>query len=431
MTITSIFILFLILIVIGIPIGMVLAILGVLPNLLDPWFSADPQYIVRAMIGGVNSFPILAVPMFILSGNIMAKGKISEKLFNFFSFFIANKTAGLPIATIVTCLFYGAISGSGPATTAAVGAMAIPVLTSLGYDIVFCTALVAVAGGLGVIIPPSIPFIFYGQSAGVSVADIFIAGIVPGLLIGLCLITYSFYYCKKNGEDKEKLQIYEARVKQDGLFKLFKNSFWALLSPIIILGSIYSGIASPTEAAVISVFYSLIVAIFIYKTINIKDLINILKESVGTYSTILFIIAAATGFARVLTFMKAPEIIASFITASVSSKVAVLLVINVILLFAGMIMDTTPAILVLTPILLPIVLSYGVDPIHFGIILVVNLAIGFVTPPLGINLFVASSLTGVKVENIVKKAIPFIAAFLISLLLITFIPKISLLILGG
>ncbi|NMW84385.1 TRAP transporter large permease [Peptoniphilus sp. AGMB00490] len=431
MTIASIFILFLALIVAGIPIGMILATLGILPNLIDPWFSADPQYIIRAMIGGVNSFPVLAVPMFILSGNLMAKGKISEKLFNFFSYFIANKTAGLPIATIVTCLFYGAISGSGPATTAAVGAMAIPVLTNLGYDIVFSTALVAVAGGLGVIIPPSIPFIFYGQSAGVSVADIFVAGVVPGLLIGLCLMIYSWYYCKKNGEDKEKLQAYEKEVKKDGFKKLFLNSFWALLSPIIILGSIYTGVASPTEAAVISVFYSLIVSVLIYKTIKLKDFIEILKESVGTYSTILFIIAAATGFARVLTFMKAPEIIAGFITNAVSSKIAVLLVINLVLLFVGMIMDTTPAILVLTPILLPIAVSYGINPIHFGVMLVVNLAIGFVTPPLGINLFVASSLTGVKVESIVKKAIPFIIAFLIALLLITFIPKISLILLGG
>ncbi|MFR7761296.1 MAG: TRAP transporter large permease, partial [Peptoniphilus grossensis] len=223
----------------------------------------------------------------------------------------------------------------------------------------------------------------------------------------------------------------EHEVKKDGLLKLFLNSFWALLSPVIILGSIYTGIASPTEAAVISVFYSLIVSVFIYKTINMKDMIEILKESVGTYSTILFIIAAATGFARVLTFMKAPEIIAEFITNSVSSKITVLLVMNIVLLFVGMIMDTTPAILILTPILLPIAVSYGVNPIHFGVILVVNLAIGFVTPPLGINLFVASSLTGVKVERIVKKATPFIVAFLIALILITFIPQISLVLLGG
>lgn len=430
MSLGLLFLIFFILIVIAIPIGMVLAILGILPNLLDPWFSADPQYIIRAMIGGVNSFPILAVPMFILSGNIMAKGKISNKLFNFFAYFIADKTAGLPIATIVTCLFYGAISGSGPATTAAVGAMTIPIMVELGYDKVFCTALVAVAGGLGVIIPPSIPFIFYGQGAGVSVAEMFIAGVLPGLSIGFCLMVYSFYYCKKYGEDKEKLREYEEELKKDGLGKLFLNSFWALLSPVIILGSIYSGIASPTEAAVISVFYAVIVSIFIYKTLKFKDMMPILVESVKTYTTIIFIIAAATGFARIITFMKAPEALSNFIGGAVSSKAVLLILVNLILLFVGMVMDTTPAILILTPILVPLVKSYGVDPIHFGIIMVVNLAIGFVTPPLGVNLFVASSLTGVKVENIIKKAYPFIIAFIIALLIITFIPQVSLLLVG-
>ena len=431
MTIASLFIVFVLLLVLGIPIGMILAGLGILPNLIDPWFAADPQYIIRAMVGGVNSFPILAVPMFILSGNIMAEGKISEKLFNFFSYFIANKTAGLPIATIVTCLFYGAISGSGPATTAAVGAMTIPILVKYGYDKVFSTALVAVAGGLGVIIPPSIPFIFYGQAAGVSVADIFIAGVIPGLLIGFCLMAYSYYYCKKNGEDKEKLQAYESELKSVGFGKLFLNSFWALLSPIIILGSIYSGIASPTEAAVISVFYSLIISVFIYKTIKVKDIMPILIDSVATYSTILFIIAAATGFARVLTYMKAPEMIATLITNSVSSKIALLLLLNVILLAVGMFLDTTPAILVLTPILLPLVTAYGMNPIHFGVMMVVNLAIGFVTPPLGVNLFVASSITDVRIEDIIKKALPFVGAFIVALLLITFIPQISLVLIGG
>lgn len=431
MTIASLFIVFVLLLVLGIPIGMILAGLGILPNLIDPWFAADPQYIIRAMVGGVNSFPILAVPMFILSGNIMAEGKISEKLFNFFSYFIANKTAGLPIATIVTCLFYGAISGSGPATTAAVGAMTIPILVKYGYDKVFSTALVAVAGGLGVIIPPSIPFIFYGQAAGVSVADLFIAGIIPGLLIGFCLMAYSYYYCKKNGEDKEKLQAYESELRSRGFGKLFLNSFWALLSPIIILGSIYSGVASPTEAAVISVFYSLFISIFIYKTIKVKDIMPILIDSVATYSTILFIIAAATGFVRVLTYMKAPEMIAALITNSVSSKIALLLLLNVILLAVGMFMDTTPAILVLTPILLPLVTAYGMNPIHFGVMMVVNLAIGFVTPPLGVNLFVASSLTDVRIEDIIKKAFPFIGAFIVALLLITFIPQISLVLIGG
>lgn len=196
-------------------------------------------------------------------------------MFNFFSYFIAPLKAGLPISVVVTCLFYGAISGSGPATAAAVGAMTIPVLTKLGYDRVFATSLVAVAGGVGVVIPPSIPFIFYGQAANVSVGKLFIGGILPGLLIGICLMAYAYYYCCKHGEDREKLNAYHEELKQDGLWKLFLDGFWALLSPIIILGTIYSGIASPTEAAVISVFYSLIVAMFIYKRVWIGDIYGI------------------------------------------------------------------------------------------------------------------------------------------------------------
>ncbi|EFM39515.1 TRAP transporter, DctM subunit [[Eubacterium] yurii subsp. margaretiae ATCC 43715] len=429
MSVASLFIIFAILIVIAVPIGMILAILGILPNLIDPWFPTDPQYIIRAMINGVDSFPLLAVPMFVLSGNIMAEGKISKKLFNFFSYFVADKTAGLPIATVITCLFYGAISGSGPATTAAVGAMTIPIMVNLGYDKVFSTSLVAVAGGLGVIIPPSIPFIFYGQASGVSVAKMFMAGILPGLLIGFCLMVYSWYYCKKHGEDKEKLVSYKNELKKMGFVGLLKDSFWAILCPVIILGSIYGGIASPTEAAVISVFYALIISLFIYKSLKVTDLYKILVDSVKTYTTIIFIIAAATGFARILTFMKVPTLITQGISATVSSKVALLILINVILLLVGMFMDTTPAILILTPILVPLVKQYGVDPIHFGIIMVVNLAIGFVTPPLGVNLFVASSISSVKIEDIIKKVIPFIVAFIIALILITFIPQISLILL--
>ena len=418
--------LFALLLIAGLPVGAVLGSISILPNLANPWFPADAQYIIRSMINGVNSFPILAVPMFILSGNIMARGKISEKLFDFFAYFVSDKTAGLPIAVICTCLFYGAISGSGPATTAAVGAMTIPILARAGYKKEFSTALVAVAGGIGVIIPPSIPFIFYGQASGSSVSDLFKAGIIPGLLIGFALMIYSWIYCKKNGEDKEKLNEYRDSLKAMGFLNLVKDSFLALVCPVIVLGSIYSGIASPTEAAVISVFYALILSVFVYKTLKFKDVWDVLVESVKTYSTILFIIAAATAFSRVLIFLKVPEMMTELITGSVSSKFVLLILINLLLLFVGMITDTTPAILILTPILLPIVQSYGMDPIHFGIMMVVNLAIGFVTPPLGVNLFVASTITNIKMEEIIKSAVPFIIAFMVVLILITFIPQISL-----
>lgn len=417
-----VFILFL---VSGVPVGGVLGISSLITTAMDPWFPADSQYIVRAMINGVNSFPMLAVPMFILSGNIMAKGKISEKIFDFFAYFAADKTAGLPIATVCTCLFYGAISGSGPATTAAVGAMTIPVLVNAGYKKEFVTALVAVAGGIGVVIPPSIPFIFFGQASGVSVSDMFIAGIIPGILIGLSLMMYSWYYCRKNGEDKERLLEYRDRIRGEGIVYLMKESILALICPIIVLGSIYSGIASPTEAAVISVFYALFVSVFIYRTIKWNDLKDVLRESIKTYSTILFIIAAATAFSRVLIFMKIPDMLAESITSSVSSGAVLIVLINIMLLFVGMVMDTTPAILILTPIFVPIVAKFGIDPVHFGIIMVVNLAIGFVTPPLGVNLFVASTITDIEMEKIVKNAVPFIAAFIAVLIVISFVPAIS------
>lgn len=430
MTLGLLFIAFFILIFLGLPIAMALAFLAIIPNLINPWFPADPQYIIRAMISGVNSFPILAVPMFILSGQIMARGKISDKIFNFFAYFIADKRAGLPIACIVTCLFYGAISGSGPATVAAVGSMTIPIMEKYGYDKTYASALVAVAGGLGVIIPPSIPFIFYGQSAGISVSDLFIAGILPGILLGSLLIVYVYVYAIKIGEDKLKLHTYSREVKAKGLLKLFKESFFALLSPIIILGSIYRGIASPTEAAVISVFYSLFIGIFIYKTLKFKDIYPVFLGAVSTYCNVLFIIAAATGFARILTFLKATDYIGALITTTISSKIILLIFINIFLLFVGMVMDTTPAILILTPLFIPIIKSFGINPIYFGIIMVVNLAIGFVTPPLGVNIFVASSLGQIPLDKLIKRVVPLIGVFIFGLTLICLFPEISLLLLG-
>lgn len=421
------FLIFAICLILSIPVGITLGIVALLPNLINASFAANPSFIIRAMLGGVDSFPILAVPMFILSGILMARGGVSKKLFDMFSYFVGNKTAGLPIAVIITCLFYGAISGSGPATAAAVGSMTIPLLVSLNYDKVFVTALVAVAGGLGVIIPPSIPFIFYGMASGASVGKLFIAGVLPGLLIGGCLMLYSYYYCRTKGEDKEKLNEYYQSLRNRGFVNVFKDSFWALLAPVIILGSIYSGIASPTEAAVISVFYALIISLFVYKSFTVKEIPEILRESTSTYAPILFILASAIAFARVLTLMQVPQLVAGAITSVFSGKIAILLIMNVLLLFVGMVMDTTPAILILTPILLPIMTAVGVDPIHFGVIMVVNLAIGFVTPPIGINLFVTSALTGVSVEEISKKAFPFIVAFIIALTFITFVPQISLL----
>ncbi len=421
-----VFIIFVICLVIAIPVSISLGIVSVLPGAVDPSFTASATYVIRSMLGGLDSFPLLAVPMFVLSGIIMARGGISRKLFDVFAYFMGKRTAGMPCAVVVTCLFYGAISGSGPATVAAVGSMTIPILIEMGYEKKFTTALVAVAGGLGVIIPPSIPFIMYGSASGASVSDLFIAGIIPGLLIGALLMVYAFYYCKKNDEDQAKKMVVVGALHEKGLLKVLKESVFALLSPVIILGCIYTGIASPTEAAVISVFYALLISMAVYKTIKVKDIWAILVESIRTYAPILFILAAAIAFSRVLTLMQVPQAISSWILSHFTNPILLLLVINAFLLIVGMVMDTTPAILILTPILLPIVESIGMDPIHFGVMMVVNLAIGFVTPPIGVNLFVASSLTDVPLMEIAKHALPMILYFLVALLVITFVPAVSL-----
>jgi len=426
MPVGLLFILFVVFLIIAIPVGITLGITAVLPHIFDPSFTVGAKYLIRAMFGGLDSFPLLAVPMFVLSGIIMAKGGISRKIFDIFAYFFGRFTAGMPCAVIVTCLFYGAISGSAPATVAAVGSMTIPILIGLGYDKTFSTSVVAVAGGLGVIIPPSIPFIMYGMASGASVSDLFLAGIIPGLVIAALLMGFSVFYCKKNGEDKVRIEAEIGKLHEKGFGKVFRESFWAILSPVIVLGCIYSGITSPTEAAVISVYYAMIVSLFIYKEIKFKDLWGILVEAIKTFTPILFILAASTAFSRVLTLMQVPQTVSSFILGNFSSKVIILLVINVFLLIVGMVMDTTPAILILTPILLPIAQGIGMDPIQFGVIMVVNLAIGFVTPPIGVNLFVASALTDVPVMEIARKAMPMIGLFLVALLLFTFVPAFSL-----
>lgn len=256
---------------VGIPIGVAVGATAISCVLLNPGMPVSTEYIFRSMVTALDSTTLLAVPLFILSGNLMAKGGISEKLFDFFAYFVGDKTGGLPIAAIVTCLFYGAISGSGPATVAAVGAMTIPILTRLGYDKRFVVGMVATAGGLGVIIPPSLPFIMYGVSSGESVSDLFLSGVIPGCLIALIMSVYTWIYCKKHGEDKAKLKANAQQLREKGLWQIFKEGFWALLTPVIILGGIYSGIVTPTEAATISVVYALIISLFVYKTMTFYD----------------------------------------------------------------------------------------------------------------------------------------------------------------
>lgn len=420
------FALFFVILLFGLPISVSMGVSSILPWLLDNSFAANLVMVLRQMMSGVNSLPLLAIPMFMLSGTIMARGGISKKLFDVFTYFVGNVVGGVPCAVIITCLFYGAISGSAPATVAAVGAMTIPVMVNLGYKKDFSTAVVTVAGGLGCIIPPSIPFVLYSTSAGTSVGDMFIAGIVPGLLLGGLLMLYAVFYSARKGEDRTRIKTVMAELRGQGFVRVFLDSFWALLTPVIILGSIYGGIATPTEAAVMSVYYALFVSVFIYKSIKIREIPAVFMESLKTIAPILFVLSAAVSFGRVLALMNVPQLVGSWITGSFTNKWMILLVVNIFLLFVGMVMDAAPAILILTPILAPVMTAIGVDLVHFGIMMVVNLAVGFVTPPVGINLFVASSMTQIPVIKIAKISIPFTLLFFLGLILIVIFPQISL-----
>jgi len=425
-----VFLAFLIAMVLALPMGVAMGGATVIPQMLNASFPGNMNFIIQAMISGLNTTPILAIPLFMLSGALMTRGGISKKLFDVFAIGVGKLPAGMPCAVVITCLFYGAISGSGPATAAAVGSMCIPILVGLGYDKVFAAAIVATAGGLGVIIPPSIPFIMYGLFTNTSVGDMFVAGILPGILIAVAIMAYCVFYCVKHGEDKEKIAENNARLKERGYLNVLKDGFWALLTPVIILGGIYGGFVTPTEAACVSVVYALIVCLFIYKTISFKEVPKLFKDAIASYAPLLLCIALAQGFSRVLVLLKASEYVQALMSSTVTSAGMLFFILIVFLLILGMFMDCGPAVMILAPIIMPIAKAYGIDAVHLGIVMVTALAVGFVTPPFGLNLFVAAPLAEVPVATLGKKALPFIVCFIIALILIAVFPQISLLLVG-
>lgn len=410
---------FAILLILTVPIGISLGIASLIAIVYSG--SLPTEFLMKELVNSIDSFPLMAVPFFILAGEIMGKGGISERLFNVANAVVGNKTGGFAIATIITCMFFAAISGSGPATVAAIGSIMIPSMVKQGYDLKFATAVVAAAGSIGVIIPPSIPMVIYGVTGNASIGDLFIAGIIPGVLIGLALSIWAYLYSKKKG--------FKGSDEPTSLKNIVKATWeakWALLVPVIILGGIYGGFFTPTEAAVIAVVYGLIAGMFIYREIKIKMLPKVFSDSALMTATILIIVGTATAFGRLLTLEQIPNQIADAMLTISESPTVIILLITVFLLFVGCFMDTLAAIIILTPILLPVATQIGYDPVHFGIIMVVNLAIGFITPPLGVNLFVASGISGLSIESLSRAIIPFFLAMLITLTLIIFIPQISL-----
>ncbi|WP_088104457.1 TRAP transporter large permease [Halalkalibacter urbisdiaboli] len=404
----------------SVPIGIALGFATLVTILYSGSLPLD--FLAQGLVTSVDSFPLMAVPFFILAGEIMGKGGISERLFKVANTIVGNKTGGFAIATILTCMFFAAISGSGPATVAAIGGIMIPAMVRQGYDKKFATAVVCAAGSLGVIIPPSIPMVIYGVVGSTSIGNLFIAGIIPGILVAIGLIIWTYFYSKKKG--------YRGQSEKSTFMDFLRATWeakWALLVPIIILGGIYGGIFTPTEAAVIAVVYGLVAGLVLYRELHIKDLPKVFIDSALTTATVLIIVGTATAFGRLLTIEQIPGQVANAMLSISDNKFVIILLITLLLLIVGCFMDTLAAIIILTPILLPIAINLGFDPIHFGIVMVVNLAIGFITPPLGVNLFVGSGISGLSIESLSRAIMPFFVAMVITLLFITYIPQISLL----
>ena len=375
---------------------------------------------VKEMFNSLNKFPLAAIPFFILAGNIMETGGISRRLVDFAKSIVGGVQGGLPMTCVLTCMIFAAVSGSSVATTFAIGAILIPALIKHGYPTPYAAALQATAAELGVIIPPSIPLILYGVSAEVSIGELFIAGIGPGLFVGASLMVFVWAYCKYKGWGKndgdDRLRVGPATVK----------AAWALLMPVIILGGIYGGIFTPTEASAVAVFYALIIGLVIYREIGLKDLGPILRKSVISSAVVMFIIANAGMFAYLITRAGAPDVIGRWLVEVLQSRATFLLGINAALFLIGMFIETSAAIIVLAPILAPVAAHFGIDPIHFGLVMVVNLALGMVTPPFGVNLFAASTVARISVDRIIRDLVPFVLVVLGCLMVISYVPALSL-----
>lgn len=423
------FFVFALLLLLGTPIAVCLGISSILSMLVlgagrpvSVVLGTVPQLVSAATSKSV----LLAIPFFILGGNIMEKSGISGKLINLAESCVGHLKGGVAMVCVIVACFFAAISGSGPATVAALGLILIPAMVKVGYDAPFAAALMATAGAIGVIIPPSITFVVYGSISDTSIGDLFISGVLPGLLMGAALIIITLWLGRKS--DLKRLP----RCTGAQRWKAFKEAFWGLLMPVIILGGIYGGIFTPTEAAAVSAVYGLVIGVLVYRTIKLKQFIRILIDTASTTATVMFITAAATLFAYVLTRARIDVAISGLLTdVAGGNKIIFLLIVNVVLLLAGCFLDSTSALYIFTPLFVPVAQALGMSMVHFGTIMIVNLAIGLVTPPVGVNLYVACGIADVDLRKISVSVVPLLVASLVVLLLVTYVPSLSLFLLGG
>ncbi|MDP9465904.1 MAG: TRAP transporter large permease subunit [Actinomycetota bacterium] len=388
------------------------------------YFTTTPlTSTAESLVNALNNFPLMAIPFFVLAANIMSRGGISRRLTEAGNAVVGQFRGGLAMTAVLSCMFFAAISGSSPATVVAVGTLLIPAMVKSGYDRQFSTGLIASSGSLGILIPPSIPLIVYGIATEESIGDLFIAGVLPGLFAGLLLLVMVIVVSRKRGYGTgENAIVLTAAQKRRSL----RDAALSLLLPIFVLGGIYGGVFTPTEAAAMAVLYAVLLAVLVYRELTIKDLGGILLGSARTSAMVMFIIANGILFTFVLTSERIPGQIASGLLGLELNKWSFLLLVNLLLLVVGCFMETSSAILIIAPILLPIAVELGVDPIHLGILMIMNLEIGMVTPPFGLNLFVASGLTGMSVIQVARAAIPSALVLLTALFVVTYVPFFAL-----
>ncbi|MDM5333495.1 TRAP transporter large permease [Ureibacillus composti] len=407
-----------ILFIIGVPVAVTLGLASVIALM----YGGDVSLLAVAqrIFTSIDSFSLMAIPFFILAGKLMETGGISKRLIAFANTLTGHHTGGLAIVTVIASMFFAAISGSSAATVAAVGSILIPSMINRGYHKNFAGAVTSISGELGIIIPPSVPMILYGVSTNTSIGDLFMAGITPGIVIGISLIILVYVIAKKRGYAKEK------KATAGETWKAFKDAILALLMPIIILGGIYGGVFTPTEAAVVAVLYAFIIGAFVYREIKFDKIFSIFVSSGVTSAIVLFIIANAGIFGLVLSREGIPQMVANFFGTVTDNPIIFLLLVNLLLIIVGMFMETSASVIILAPLLTPVAVAMGIDPVHFGIIMIVNLALGMCTPPLGVNLFISCQIAGIKLTDITKALLPFYAVLITLLLLFSYVPFISM-----